>query len=61
MVRVKIKGAACGLYKLYTVVTTSHGITALALAIIPQPGSYTTAGKLYYGRVQGVVYIVQAT
>ena len=63
MVRVKIKGAACGLYKVYTVVTTSHmhGTTALALAVIPQPGSYTIAGKLYHGRVQGVVYIVQAT
>ena len=41
MVRVKIKGAACGLYKVYTVVTTSQGMTALALAVIPQLGSYT--------------------
>ena len=34
MVRVKIKGikgATCGLYLIYTVVTTSHGIASLAL------------------------------
>ena len=54
MVTVKIKGTACCLYYVYTVVTTSHGITSLALAVIPQLGSYTTAGQLYHGRVQGV-------
>ena len=43
MVRLKIKGAACGVYKVYTVVTTSQGITALALAVIPL-GSYTIGG-----------------
>ena len=54
MVTVKIKGTVCGLYNAYTVVTTSHGITSLALAVIPQLGSYTMAGQLYHGRVQGV-------
>ena len=50
MVTVKIKGTACGLYNVYTkaVVTASHGITSLA------QGSYTMAGQLYHGRVQGV-------
>ena len=54
MVTVKIKGTAYSLYSVYTVVTTSHDITSLALAVIPQQGSYTTAGQLYHGRVQGV-------
>ena len=43
MVRVKIKDTACCLYNVYTVVTTSHDITSLALAVIhvlvPQLGS----------------------
>ena len=54
MVTVKIKGTACCLYNVYTVVTTSHGITSLALAVISQLGNYPTAGQLYHGRVQGV-------
>ena len=47
MVTVKIKGGACCLYNVYTVVTISHGITS---------GSYTTywVEQLYLGRVQGV-------
>ena len=59
MVTAKIKGTAYGLYNVYTLVTNSHGITSLALAVIPQLGSYTTAGQLYNGRTQGVG--VQAT
>ena len=41
MVTVKIKGTACGLYNVYT---TSHGIASLALAVIPQLGSYIMGG-----------------
>ena len=55
MVTVKIKGATCGLYNVYTVVTTSPGIASLALAVIPQLGSYTMGG------CKVLVYIVQAT
>ena len=55
MVTVKIKGTARGLYNVYTVVTTSHGTTSLALAVIPQLGSYTMGGY------KVLVYIVQAT
>ena len=50
VVRVKIKGTACCLYNVYTVVTTSHGITSLALSA----RGYTTAKKLYQGKMQGV-------
>ena len=46
--------AACDLYNVCTVVTTSHGITSLALVVIPKLGSYTMAGQLYYESVQGV-------
>ena len=55
MVTVKIKGTAYCLYNVYTVVTTSHGITSLALAVIPQLGSYTM--RVY----KMLVSIVQAT
>ena len=54
MVTVKIKGTACCLYNVYTVVTTSHGITAQSGQLYHSQGSYTTAGQLYHGRVQGV-------
>ena len=43
VVRVKIKGTARCLYNVYTVVTTSYGITSLALALIPQ------LEQLYHG------------
>ena len=55
MVRVKIKGTACCLYSVDTVVTTSHGITSLVLAVIPWLGSYTMGGY------EVLVYTVQAT
>ena len=58
MVTVKIKGTACSLYNVYTVVTASHGITAwlwYIRAVIPQLGSYTM------GSYKVFVYIVQAT
>ena len=61
MVTVKIKGTTCCLYNVYTVVTTSYGITAVTRQIYHRQGTYTTAGQLYHGKVQGVVYIVQAT
>ena len=53
-VTVKIKGTACSLYNVYTVLTTSNGITSLTLAVIQQLGGYSMAGQLYYGRIQGV-------
>ena len=56
MVTLKIKGTACCLFNYnYTVVTTSHGITSLALAVIPQLGIYAMGGYKVF------VYIVQAT
>ena len=50
MVTVKIKGTSCCLYNVYTVVTTSHGITAMtwqlyhSWAVIPWLDSYTMGG-----------------
>ena len=47
-------------FNVYTEVTTSHRYNWLVRAVIPQPGqlyhlgSYTMAGKLYHGRVQGI-------
>ena len=58
MVTVKIKGTACSLYNVYTVVTASHGITArlwYIREVIPWLGSYTM------GSYKVLVYIVQAT
>ena len=59
MIRVKIEGTACCVYNVYTVVTTSHGITSLALAVIPQLENYSTGGyKVFvYGIVQAT-YII---
>ena len=48
-----IKGTACCLYNLYTVVTTSRQLYH-SWAVIPCLGSYTMAGQLYHQRVQGV-------
>ena len=58
MVTVKIKGTACSLYNVYTVVTASHGITVrlwYIREVIPWLGSYTM------GSYKVLVYIVQAT
>ena len=58
MVTVKIKGTACSLYNVYTVVTTSHGITAwlwYIREVIPWLQSYTMVSY------KVLVYIVQAS
>ena len=62
MVTVRIKGTACSVYNVYTVVTASHGITAwlwYIRAVIPQLGSYTMGS--YKVLVYIVLVIVQAT
>ena len=50
MVIVKIKGTTCCLYNVYTVVTMSHGITAMTI------GSYTTARAVIYVTIDYVGY-----
>ena len=52
VVTVKIKGTACGLYNVYTVVTTSHGITAMTSQIYHSWAvTATMAGQLHHGGV----------
>ena len=58
VITIKIKGTACSLYNVYTVITASHGITAwlwYIREVIPWLGSYTM------GSYKVLVYIVQAT
>ena len=59
MIREEIKDTTCCLYNVYTVVTTSHGISSLALAVLARQLNHSCS--YITGEYKVLVYIVQAT